>query len=181
MHTCALEDEVVKICRVVEAFPLKFWCACGVQVAGLTSWCGSPMVVGCFRRCSLEDSLRVTYCWCVSSMGFVLRAGPLDGEEYGCVLAVPLPMEAPHFQRICGRSSFPCVVDASFLKFWCVSSIQKKSLRSFFPFSKKSPLLLYCPLPFSYGSLTSFRNIFFPFFFNAHGYPESVYMVTHSW
>ena len=51
MHTCALEDEVVKIRRVVEAFPLKFWCACGVQVAGLTSWCGSPMVVGGYRRC----------------------------------------------------------------------------------------------------------------------------------
>ena len=109
MHTCALEDEVVKIRRVVEAFPLKFWCACGVQVAGLTSWCGSPMVVGCFWRCSLEDSPRVTCCWCVSSMGSVLRAGSLDGEEYGCVLAVPLPVVAPHFQRISGRSPlFSC-------------------------------------------------------------------------
>ncbi|WJZ97137.1 hypothetical protein VitviT2T_015768 [Vitis vinifera] len=65
------------------------------------------MVVGCFRRCNLEDSPRVTCCWCVSSMGSVLRAGPLDGEEYGCVLAVPLPVAAPHFQRICGCSFFP--------------------------------------------------------------------------
>ena len=28
----------------------------------------------------------------MSSLESVLRAGPLDGEEYGCVLAVPLPV-----------------------------------------------------------------------------------------
>ena len=31
MHACALENEVVKIRRVVEAFPLKFWCGYGVS------------------------------------------------------------------------------------------------------------------------------------------------------
>nr|CAN78398.1 hypothetical protein VITISV_031277 [Vitis vinifera] len=106
------------------------------------------MVVGCFRRCSLEDSLRVTYCWCVSSMGFVLRAGPLDGEEYGCVLAVPLPMEAPHFQRICGRSSFPCVVDASFLKFWWFNLPNSKSTSH------------EVPLPSSLFSIQTLRTMF---------------------
>ena len=63
--------------------PARWRCGCSAQMTELACWCRSSMAVGCFRRCSLEDSPRVTCCWCVSSMGSVLRAGPLDGEEYG--------------------------------------------------------------------------------------------------
>ena len=43
--------QILKVLRGYE-FPLKIWCGCGVQVAGLTSWCESPTAIRCCRRCS---------------------------------------------------------------------------------------------------------------------------------
>ena len=83
---------------------------------------------------ALKIPPRVTCCWCVSSMESVLRAGPLDGEEYGCVLVVSLLVAAPHFERICGRSFLENPLDVSFHHFSRIHCKQGNSLMICSPF-----------------------------------------------